>query len=178
MRPTLPLGVLTLALLAGCGSAADPPARAGGPPSAGGAPTSASQSIGGSGAGPQCPADADIAKTLGITVTQGQEAARSGTTSVVCSYDGKGADGNITSVQVHMQIGDAEAEYAALKATAADQHYTTSDRSGAGDEAFTFANASYGLNYLVARRGDKMVDIAAQVPFDKEVALANLLLAG
>src|SRR5215471_8629055 len=148
MRPGLPLAVLTVALLAGCGATASPPASGGGPAPAGGAPTSTGRSTGGNAAGPQCPADADITKTLGVTVTTDHDPARSGTTSAVCSYDGKGADGKLTSVQVHMQIGGANAEFEALKKSAGAQGYTTSARSGIGDAAFTFANASYGINYL------------------------------
>ena len=177
MRPTVPIAVLTLAALAGCGPTAGPSAAGQGPTSAAGAPGAATSAgtTGGNRAGPQCPADADIMSTLGVSVTNDHDPARNGTTSVVCGYDGKRADGKITSIQVHMQIGDAKAEYDALKKTAADQHYTTSDRSGIGDQAFTFANADYGLNYLVALKGDMMVDIAAQAPFEQEVALANLL---
>jgi len=178
MRPALPIAVLTVALLAGCGPTASPPASAGGPTSAGGAPTSAGRSTADKSAGPQCPADADIAKNLGVTVTSDNSPARSGTTAVVCGYNAKKADGGGTAVQVHIQIGDAKAEYNALKATAADQHYTTTDRSGIGDEAFTFANTSFGINYLVVLKGDMMVDIASPATFEQETGLANLLLAG
>jgi len=173
MRPILPIAVLTLSLLAGCGQNAGPSADQG-PTSAGGAPTPTGRSTG---AGPQCPADADLTKTLGITVTNDHDPVRSSTTSAVCSYDGKRADGRAASVQVHLQLGGAKAEYDALKKTAADQHYTTSDRSGIGDEAFTFANNDYGINYLVVLEGDLMVDIAAQASFEQETALANLLFA-
>jgi hypothetical protein len=173
----LPIALLAVALLAGCGSTASPPAQAQGPTSAGGTPASAGRATGGKGAGPQCPADADITKTLGVTVTSDNTPARSGTTSVVCGYNATKADGGGTAVQVHMQIGDARAEYGALKQSAADQHYTTSDRSGIGDQAFTFSNASYGINYLVALKGDLMVDIAAPATFEQETVLANLLFA-
>jgi hypothetical protein len=159
MRPARPIAVLTVAVLAGCG------------------PTSAGRSTGAQSAGIPCPTDADLAKTLGFTVTNANDPVRSGTDSVVCSYDGKRADGKVTSVQVHMVTGlDAGREYGGLKQTAADQHYTTSDRSGVGDEAFTFTNASYSLNYLVVLKDKKEVDISAQVPFEQEVALANLLI--
>jgi hypothetical protein len=183
MRPVVPIAVLTLALAAGCGPTASPsagaPAAGGGPTSAGGARTSAGRSPGADGAGPQCPADADITKTLGITVTNDNDPVRSGTTSVVCGYNGKRADGGGTAVQVHMVIGrDAKAEYDGLKTAAVDQHYTTSDRSGIGDEAFTFANSAYNVNFLVVLKGDKVVDISAQATVDKEVDLASLVFAG
>src|SRR5215831_15778449 len=117
MRPTRPIALLTLALLAGCGPAAAPTAGppVAGPPSAGGAPTSAGRSTGGNSAGPQCPADADVSRTLGVTVANDGAPARFGTMSAVCTYNGKRADGGLTSVQVHMQIGDAQREYDALK---------------------------------------------------------------
>jgi hypothetical protein len=174
MRSTLPIGLLALALLAGCGPAADPQA---GPPSApGGAPTSAAGGSGGGGTGPQCPADADILKTLGITVTRDQDPQRFGTTAVVCSYDGKLSNGQGTSVMARLQVGAAAAEYASFTTTLPAQGYTISDRSGVGDKAFTFVLGA-GLNGLVALKGDKTIYIAAPASFDQEVALANVFFA-
>jgi hypothetical protein len=110
-------------------------------------------------------------------VTNDHDPARSGTTSVVCGYDAKRSDGVGTAVQVHMQIGGARAEYDALKKSSSAQGYTTSDRSGIGDEAFTFSATAAGLNYLVSIKGDMMLDIAAPSSFEQEVTLANLLFA-
>ena len=110
-------------------------------------------------------------------MTNDHDPVRFGTTSVVCGYDAKRADGVGTAVQVHMQIGDAKREFDALKKSATDQGHTTSDRSGIGDAAFTIAVDAAGLNYLVVLKGEMEADIAAPARFEQEVALANLLFA-
>ena len=77
MRSTLPIGLLALALLAGCGRRRP---QAGPPPAPGGAPTSTPAAR--RWRSRPMPTDADILKTLGITVTRpGPQ--RFGTTAVV-----------------------------------------------------------------------------------------------
>jgi hypothetical protein len=171
-----PIVLFILPLLAGCGTN---PAPAAGPPAAGGGPTSAGHSTGTSGAtsaGPQCPAGTDVGQTLGITVTHADDPVRNDT-SVVCGYGGTRADGGGTGATIRLQTGDAQREYEALKGTAGAQGYPTTDKSGVGDEAFTYSIARANLDFLVARKGEFVVFISAQASFDQEVALANLLIS-
>ena len=174
MRPTWPIALLTLALLAGCGSTAAPAA---GPATSGGVPTSAGQTAGGGSSRLQCPAETDVARTLGITVTRADDPIRNSTTVVACSYGGKRADGGGTGVMVRLQVGDAQREYNALKATTAAQGYPVTDMSGLGDEAFTYVVAKVDLHGLSARKGDFTVYVTSQSSFEQEAALVNLIFA-
>jgi hypothetical protein len=172
MRTTRPAAVLVLSLLAGCGS---DPAPAAGPPAPSGAPGSAPTSAGDG--QPQCPAAADLA-TLGIAVTANHDPTRSGTTVVVCSFDGtRSSDGNAVSVTLRLQNDASASSFADFRTQSAAQGYQVADRGGVGDEAFTyvFGPTRDPINTLVARKDRLMVYLGTQAPFDQEVAFVNQL---
>ena len=170
MRATWPTALLALALLTACGPDPQPPAQ-GGATTAAGAPTSTSAQSGGS---PQCPANSVLASTLGITVTRTDAPARFGTTSIACGYDGTMADGNSANVTLRLQIRASASDYADFRQKSAG--FTLTDKSGVGDEAFTY---SFGpgnvLHTIVSRKGDLLVYVSSQASFDQEVALLNVL---
>jgi hypothetical protein len=176
MRPTVPAVVIALALAAGCGFAAQQPQQAD-PPASGPATTSGSGA--GAGGGPQCPANSVIATTLGIAVTETQEPTRFGTSSVVCTFDGTLSSGTSANVTLRLQTGTSASDYADFRTKSAAQGFSLTDRSGIGDEAFTyvFGPAIGPINAVVARKGDLLVYLGSQASFEQEVALLKVLFA-
>jgi len=173
MRATRLFPLLCLALATGCGGTPPPAPAPGGPP----APTSAA---GNGAAEPQCPAESAILSTLGITVTKVKDPTRSGTTSVLCSYDGERAGGKPAVVMVRLQTGASAADMAEYRRKSVAQGLAVTDRSGIGDEAFVYVLGAVPdpLNSLVTRKGDRLVYIASAVSYDQEIVLANQLFAG
>ena len=176
MRSTWPAALLALALLAGCGSNSDGSQQAG-PPAPG--PATTSSSGGKTSDTVQCPANSVVGDALGITVTGTDAPSRFGDKSIACGYNGTKAGGDRTTVTLRLQTDASHSDYATFKDQTAAQHYTTTDRAGVGDEAFTYpvTNTSDPLNALVARKGRVFVYVAAQVSFDQMVALFNKLAA-
>ena len=174
MRATWPAALLALALLAGCGSNSNGSPQAG-PPAPGPANTTTAGAK--TSGAVQCPENSVITDTLGITVTSTDaEAARSGDKTVVCHYDGTKAGGR-TGVTLRLQTDASHSTYTNFKGTTIGQKYTPTDRSGVGDEAFTYVivAGSDPLNGLVARKGGVFVFVSAQVSFDQLIALFNKL---
>jgi hypothetical protein len=176
MRSTWPAALLALALLTGCGSNSNGSPQAA--PPAPGPATTAPSGAKASGA-VQCPENSVIADTLGITVTRNDAPARFGDKSIACGYNGTKAGDKLTSVTLRLQTDGSHSDYANFKDQTTAQHYTATDRSGVGDEAFTYpvTNTADPLNALVARKGGVFVYVAAQVSYDQLIALFNKLAA-
>jgi hypothetical protein len=174
MRATRLFPLLCLALVTGCGGTPSPPV-----PAPGGPPATAAAAGNGT-AEPQCPAESVILSTLGITVTKVKDPTRSGTTSVLCSYDGERDGGKPAVVMVRLQIRVSAADMAEYRRKSVAQGLAVTDRSGIGDEAFVYVLGAVPdpLNSLVTRKGDRLVYIASAVSYDQEIVLANQLFAG
>jgi hypothetical protein len=173
MRSTWPAALLALALLTGCGSSSSGSPQAGPP-----APAATSGSAAGKTSDSvQCPANSVVGDGLGITVTGTDAPAPFGKSTIACSYNGTKANGESTSVTLRVQTDASHGDYADFKDKTAAQHYVVADRSGVGDEAFTYAvtNTSDPLNALVARKGRLFVYVASQTSFDQLVVLFNKL---
>jgi hypothetical protein len=175
------LAVALVLMTAGCGRAADRPSQAG-PPPADATTTSSGDGTAGGGAGdpaqPQCPTVADITSTLGVTVVLAEDPDRNGDSMVECVYLAKKADGSSGSVAVGVQTGQSHDDYLKVKRHITDDlKLVTSDRSGIGDEAFTYliGPAASPDNALWTRKGKVIVYIQCPVSLEQQVALANLL---
>src|SRR5262249_36150218 len=125
----------------------------------------------------QCPANSVVGDGLGITVAGTDAPATFGKATIACSYNGTKADGKLTSVTLRVQTDASHGDYADFKDKTAAQRYVVADRSGVGDEAFTYAvtNTADPLNALVARKGTLFVYVASQTSFDQLVVLFNKL---
>ena len=173
MRSTWPAALLALALVTGCGSSSSGSPQAGPP-----APAATSGSAAGKTSDSvQCPANSVVGDGLGITVTGTDAPAPFGKSTIACSYNGTKANGESTSVTLRVQTDASHGDYADFKDKTAAQHYVVADRSGVGDEAFTYAvtNTADPLNALVARKGRLFVYVASQTSFDQLVVLFNKL---
>jgi len=175
------LAVALVLMTAGCARAADQSSQVG-PPPANAPTTSNDDRTAGSDAGepaqPQCPTTSDITSTLGVTVFLAEDPVRNGDTSVECVYLAKKADGTSGSVAVGVQTGQSHDDYLKLKRHITDDlKLVTSDRSGIGDEAFTYliGPAATPDNALWTRKGGVMVSIQCPVSLEQQIALANLL---
>jgi hypothetical protein len=96
---------------------------------------------------------------------------------VVCTIDGNRSDGTHVGVTLRLSIDASPSDFNEFEQQSAAQGFTMTNRTDVGEEAFTY---SYGptsdpLNALAARKGQVMVYLSAQIPFDQEIALANLL---
>ena len=175
------LAVALVLMTAGCGPTADQSSQAGPPPADTGT-TSNDDGTAGGGTGdpaePQCPSTSDITDTLGVTVLLAEDPVRNGDTMVECVYLGKKADGSSGGVSVGVWTGQSHDDYLKFKRhITEDLKLATSDRSGIGDEAFTYliGPAATPDNALWTRKGGVMVSIQCPVSLEQQVALANLL---
>ena len=175
------LALALVLMTTGCGPAADQSSQAG-PPPADTATASNDDGTAGSGAGdpaePQCPSTSDITDTLGVTVFLAEDPVRNGDTMVECVYLAKKADGSSGSVAVGVQIGQSHDDYLKVKRHITDDlKLVTSDRSGIGDEAFTYllGPAANPDNALWTRKGGVIIYIQCPVSLEQQVVLANLL---
>jgi hypothetical protein len=157
---------------AGNSAAGQPPASA--------APTAGStggNAGGGSGIafGQGCPTSAVVGGLLGMTF-KGDPQVTKGTDAIVCTYTGtRDSDKAPEFVLVNMRTG-TEADMARTR----QQEIAPAVRqSGIGDEAYSFQTQSIGstLTNLVARKGNRIVQIGGEATMAQLTAVVNMLLA-
>jgi hypothetical protein len=169
--------VLVLMLATGCGGsrAATPPAA---PSATDSATTSSDTGSGADSAGAQCPATSVILETLGITAPDDSDPIGTGTETVICKFEGTRA-GEPAGVVLRLSLDATPDDFVQFRKDYTSRGYTTTNRSGLGDEAFSFAltTGANPVNGMAARKGKVFVYVEGQVPFDQEAALASRLLA-